>query len=362
MPRTQIWYGPQGVGKLEIAIKEALQILSPEFSAITPQVEKGHFLSLCKEGKAQLIQCFQGLTHYELVEKQIATENNVYYTEGVILRAIKAAAQIQTPYVFILNAIEEVSFSTLLGSLLRGLLQRNLSEPIWLESQQDYIVIPKNFYFFCTFHTSKTNRFNVIAPNTQVFPQSHKLSPQTMILNLWREFNGLDNEDKYTSRENSLYELLGVSERFKASQNEIYNKIAEYYNESGVWNLALFDAFSVSEDDFTGIRLDKILTGLNNRILNYLDADSLIGHQQLISIDSIKGLNVQFAHQVLPFLQGVFLSQPTELLKVLNCKETGNDFLISINKDGKINSARSLMINPKLLKGEFTQKDFEGLY
>lgn len=362
MLQTHIWFGPQGVGKLEIAIKKTLQILSPEFSGITPQAEKGHFLNLCKEGKAQLIQYFKGLSYSDLIEKHIATENNVYYTEGSILRAIKSAAQMQSPYVFIISSVEVSDFSMLLGPLSRGLLQRNVSEPIWLESQQDYIVIPDNFYFFCTYNTSRDIVFNVMTPSTQILPQSIKLSPKSMILSLWREFNGFDNQETYSAREKNLYDLLGVSEHFISSQNDIYNKIAEGFNESGVWDLELFTEFSISEGDFTGVRLDKLLLGLNRRILNYLDAGSLIGHKKFIHIDSIKSLNLLFAYQILPFLQFVFLTQPNELLDILNYKTTDNNFLVPITENASTSSSRSLVVNPKLFKGEFTKKDFEGLY
>ncbi len=362
-PKTHIWAGSSGVGKLEKAIKSAISLLDSSYKALTPQAEMSCFLSLCKEGKAMLIQAHSGLTYHEVVGRQVATETQVYYTEGDLLRAIRAASQLKSAFVMIVNSAEQCDLSSLLGPLYRGLLNRNIEEPIWLESQQDYLLIPSNFYFFCTFDTSikPITQLNITSWVTQLLPNTMVLSPQSLILRLWRRFND-SPQNNYEEKERRLYSFLGVSEKLRATQDEIYNQMAAQFNKTGVWSVRAFAEHGINEEDFSGVRLDKLLKGLNQRILKHLGAENLIGHHFFINIDSQQELSLLFGKKILPRLQILFYNEPHYLQAILKNEGEELPFLIPVEEGIPIVNAWSLQVNPKLLAGDFTQKDFEGLY
>lgn len=363
--KTRTWYGPTGVGKLEKAIHEALRILAPSFNALTLQDEKSHFLKLCGEGRAMLLHSYKGLSHAELVEKMVGTDQQVYYTEGVLLRAIKQAAQSGGPYVFILNSVEVNNWSDSLGSLTNGLLNRADPIPIWLESQQEYVVIPTTFYFFCTYDIThkplscfhKGSSFELIKPISQF------LKPEQLILNLWRLFNSDKSNRLYSLKETQLFELLGVSEEFKMLQDRLYNEIAQRFNTTGVWTIEPFQEYLIDENTFHGLRLDKLLKGINSRISNYLGLEAFIGHKFLETITSLKELNYVFAYQILPRLQQHFLNNPQALLFIFNQENaiTTRGFW-RMEENQRLVNANSLEVNPLLVKGTFLQEDFENLY
>ena len=187
------------------------------------------------------------------------------------------------------------------------------------------------------------------------------LSPQSLILRLWRRFND-SPQNNYEEKERRLYSFLGVSEKLRATQDEIYNQMAAQFNKTGVWSVRAFAEHGINEEDFSGVRLDKLLKGLNQRILKHLGAENLIGHHFFINIDSQQELSLLFGKKILPRLQILFYNEPHYLQAILKNEGEELPFLIPVEEGIPIVNAWSLQVNPKLLAGDFTQKDFEGLY
>jgi len=147
-----------------------------------------------------------------------------------------------------------------------------------------------------------------------------------------------------------------------ATQDEIYNQMAAQFNKTGVWSVRAFAEHGINEEDFSGVRLDKLLKGLNQRILKHLGAENLIGHHFFINIDSQQELSLLFGKKILPRLQILFYNEPHYLQAILKNEGEELPFLIPVEEGIPIVNAWSLQVNPKLLAGDFTQKDFEGLY
>lgn len=65
------------------------------------------------------------------------------------------------------------------------------------------------------------------------------------------------------------------------------------------------------------VRLDKLLTALNQKLEAQLDRDHQIGHSYFMGLESLEGLRFAWEHKVVPLLQEYFYGDGEKLLALL---------------------------------------------
>jgi|GEM_PF-330622 len=218
-------------------------------------------------------------------------------------------------YVLIIDEINRGNVSQIFGELITLIeedkrLGAKEELQVTLPYSKEKFGVPPNLYIIGTMNTADRSvealdtalrrRFSF----TEMPPKPELLSPQRKIWELWWDFEQKEwSDEDYKSKENALYELLGISETKPSysiwdGEDGQEGIGAEEKNED---QINLFDDVICN-----GINLEILLNVINKRIEKLLDKDHQIGHSYFMSVSSIEDLLFAFQNKIIPLLQEYF--------------------------------------------------------
>lgn len=134
-------------------------------------------------------------------------------------------------------------------------------------------------------------------------------------------------KEPYKTVSEKFYELIGLS---RDQERLILNK--EYDTDRMYWIPDDFE--SVTDEWFTGLRLDLLLESVNQRLEVLLSKDHTIGHAWLMNVFSLTDLQAVFRTKIIPLLQEFFYNDYVKIGLVLG------DAFVKQQKVEKRNFAR----------------------
>ena len=239
---------------------------------------------------------------------------------------VKSAVQInpiieKRNYVLIIDEINRGNVSAIFGELIT-LIEEDKRQgkeealEVMLPYSKDKFSVPANLYIIGTMNTADRS---VEALDTalrrrfvfeEMLPEPSLLSPQRMLWNLWWDYEDLEwSEEKYSKKENELYQFIGLPEEFGHDDKLWTPMVVEGKQES---QITVFDTAP-----FTGLNLQSMLTTINQRLVALLTKDHVIGHAWLMNVYSLDDLQLAFKNKILPLLQEYFYNNYAKIGLVL---------------------------------------------
>jgi len=230
-------------------------------------------------------------------------------------------------YVLIIDEINRGNVSQVFGELIT-LIEEDKREganeelQIQLPYSKQAFSVPKNLYIIGTMNTADRS---VEALDTalrrrfafkEMMPQPALLHPKQMLCNFWNSDEHLEIEydgwmkEPYKSRTDAFYELIGMS-------RELETRILDTDFTSERLDWFIEDLDEVGDNEFTGIRLEKMLQKINERLEAILTKDHTIGHAWLMKVHSLEDLQGAFKNKILPLLQEFFYNDYAKIGLVL---------------------------------------------
>lgn len=215
-------------------------------------------------------------------------------------------------YVLIIDEINRGNISQIFGELITLIEEsKRLRNPEELEVVLPYskekFGVPSNVFIIGTMNTADRS---IEALDTalrrrfcfeEMLPKTDLLSPSAMYCRLLWDYKDVDWTDvKFEEKENSLFDLLGVSEDLKEKRKDIWETMKND-NKAKIYRNNYFEDFT-----YTGINLENLLNTINKRIEILLDRDHTIGHSYFIGVNSFEDLNSVFKNNIIPLLQEYF--------------------------------------------------------
>jgi len=215
-------------------------------------------------------------------------------------------------YVLIIDEINRGNISQIFGELITLIEEsKRLRNPEELEVVLPYskekFGVPSNVFIIGTMNTADRS---IEALDTalrrrfcfeEMLPKTDLLSPSAMYCRLLWDYKNVDWTDvKFEEKENSLFDLLGVSEDLKEKRKDIWETMKND-NKAKIYRNNYFEDFT-----YTGINLENLLNTINKRIEILLDRDHTIGHSYFIGVNSFEDLNSIFKNNIIPLLQEYF--------------------------------------------------------
>lgn len=233
-------------------------------------------------------------------------------------------------YVLIIDEINRGNISQIFGELITLLetdkrLGKEESLKVTLpysNSKERSFGVPPNLFVIGTMNTADRSvealdtalrrRFSF----TEMPPKPSMIHSKEMILRLWNnpKYRKLGwDDDEFRKVADPLYELLGIEDSieiaFTSNDNEIDDDVILQ------WDLE--DLVEITDEQFSGINLENILSTINKRLEVLLDKDHFIGHSFFINVGSLHDLKTVFSKQVIPLLQEYFFGDYGKISLVL---------------------------------------------
>ena len=261
------------------------------------EMKKGVFYDLCLKGiKAVGYDSFEDCysdTKENRINKFKSIENDL-----------------DKSYAIFIDEINRGNVSAIFGELI-SLIENDKrigkDNELWVELPYSKTIfgVPPNLYIFGTMNTADRSiealdtalrrRFSF----QELMPKTELISPSAMYCKLLWEYESVGWENKeFKTKEDSLFELLGVSEKLKKERFTIWDKMIEENNRT---KLTYFDNY-----EYNGVNLKEILDVINKRIEILIDRDHMIGHSYFMKICSIDDLKNVFKDNIIPLLQEYF--------------------------------------------------------
>jgi 5-methylcytosine-specific restriction enzyme B len=263
------------------------------------QIRKGLFYQACE--KAAQIAGYSTLEEALAVSKE---ERKITFTNAIAQNKI---------YAIFLDEINRTNVSAVFGELItlieddKRLGGDNEIADTILPYSQTAFGIPTNLYLIGTMNTADRS---VEALDTalrrrfvfeQMMPLPKLLSPKAMIVRMLNtpESKECDwEEEPYRKIADGLFELVGTNKSIEEKLNDYID------DDEAEWQIKHLD--HISDEDFTGINLENLLTAINSRIQKLTDADHQIGHAFFMNVFSKDQLYNLFYHKIIPQLQEYF--------------------------------------------------------
>ena len=185
-------------------------------------------------------------------------------------------------YAIFIDEINRGNVSAIFGELI-SLIENDKrigkDNELWVELPYSKTIfgVPPNLYIFGTMNTADRS---IEALDTalrrrfyfqELMPKTELISPSAIYCKLLWEYESVGWENKeFKTKEDSLFELLGVSEKLKKERFTTWDKMIEENNRT---KLTYFDNY-----EYNGVNLKEILDVINKRIEILIDRDHMIGH------------------------------------------------------------------------------------
>lgn len=216
-------------------------------------------------------------------------------------------------YVLIIDEINRGNISQIFGELITLIeddkrLGAKEEISVALPYSKEKLVIPPNLFIVGTMNTAdrSVESLDTALRRRFVFeekrPQPELLLPERMLWQFWwNNAHKSWHDEEYISIEKSFYELIGYPADLDNESDK--EKYWAPMKSEGI-NEAQYS--SLSEINYTGINLYKLLDTINKRIEKLLGNDYEIGHAYFINALSNTQLKQIFQYKVLPLLQEYF--------------------------------------------------------
>lgn len=226
------------------------------------------------------------------------------------------------PHILIIDEINRGNVSAIFGELITLIEEskRTGNEEaleVILPYSKDKFSVPANLYIIGTMNTADRS---VEALDTalrrrfvfeEMMPKLALLSPQQMLLRLWKKHWSVNWDDEnWIVEEKALCELLRIKP-LSSLDTSIKTKLDKI--TSAEINASTFDDF-IDEDC---LNIQNILNIINQRIELLLDRDHQIGHSYFINIQSKADLVAVFNNNIVPLLQEYFYGDYAKIGLVL---------------------------------------------
>ncbi|ANV97945.1 hypothetical protein BBW65_03640 [Helicobacter enhydrae] len=304
-PLNQILYGPPGTGKTYHTINRALKILGVKTSS--REEAKEEFDKYCENGQIEFVTFHQSYGYEEFVEgikpKLIeAVSNSIesnameYEIKNGIFKEIckRALENYQDSFVLIIDEINRGNISKIFGELITLIEpSKRIGESealrVQLPYSQESFGVPSNLYIIGTMNTADR-------------------SITTLDTALRRRFE--------------FVEMMPQPDKLK--------------------DIKIND----DKGNDTGIKLDEMLTKMNQRIEFLLDREKTIGHTFLLEVKTLNELKNVFQNKIIPLLQEYFYNDYAFIYAVLN----GNKMIEKVKDEERLkiincNGFQNLEIN-----------------
>lgn len=241
-------------------------------------------------------------------------------------------------YVLIIDEINRGNVSQIFGeliTLIEGDKRKGEIEElsVTLPYSKKLFSVPSNLYIIGTMNTADRS---VEALDTalrrrfafkEITPIPQLLHPKEILKRFYNypEFQTLDWEDEpFRGQADLLYNLLGVDKQFEAAL-----KKQKYDNIERPWLYSDFDVYD--DNQFTGVRLDLLLSTINQRLTVLLSKDHTIGHAWFIRVYNLNDLRETFKNKILPLLAEYFYNDYAKIGLVL-----GKAFVTSVTVQAEL--------------------------
>jgi 5-methylcytosine-specific restriction endonuclease McrBC GTP-binding regulatory subunit McrB len=260
-------------------------------------------------------------------EEEIQDERNFnsYLQQLLLLKQKNGELKPGKPYVLIIDEINRGNVSQIFGELITLLEKdKRLGNEEFLTVRLPYskneFAVPNNLYIIGTMNTADRSvealdtalrrRFAFV----EMAPDHTLLHPHPILARFWNmaEYKLIPyqkwKQEPYRSIAVNAYKLLGVDIAFE-------DRIRDIENDQDMWKEEDFQ--KLTDDEFTGIRLDIMLETINARLAALLSKDHTIGHAWLMGVLSLQDLQHAFSEKLLPLLQEYFYNNYAKIGLVL---------------------------------------------
>lgn len=232
------------------------------------------------------------------------------FNAGVYSKAIKDYGKKAEAVVLIIDEINRGNVSQIFGELITLIeedkrLGKDEALEVTLPYSKEKFGVPPNLYIIGTMNTADRS---VEALDTalrrrfsfeEMLPKTDLITPSAMYCRLlWKYENVGWASKEYQEKENSLFELLGVSDDLIKTRKVIWGKMVEDNQRT---NFSYFNNYT-----FNGIDLRSLLNKINKRIEYLIGRDHTIGHSYFITVTSLDDLKEAFQNKIIPLLQEYF--------------------------------------------------------
>ena len=292
---------------------------SDETPGVQYEIRKGLFYQACEKASK--------LAGYSDLKEAIADSQSN--------RKLKfdSALKLNKIYVLFLDEINRTNVSSVFGELItliendKRMGAENEIVDTLLPYSQTKFAVPVNLFIVGTMNTADRS---VEALDTalrrrfvfeEMIPEPALLSPSEM---------------KY--RFEKKYESISFSKDVYSDASEKFNILLGFKSDDNLLN--------DSNEPFTGINMEQLLTAINKRLVVLLSNDNAIGHAWLMNVYSLKDLQLAFKNKIYPLLQEYFYNNYAKIGLVLG------DKFVAQKSEKKIFAT--------FLDGENISGDYEG--
>lgn len=272
------------------------------------------------------------LSYEEIYDRQFA-QPSIYKLDKKGIRenffsGVDAVDSGSRKYVLIIDEINRGNVSQIFGELITLLEEDKRSGnaealSIVLPYSKRAFAVPANLHIIGTMNTADRS---IEALDTalrrrfvfhEIQPEKEQLHPKAMICRYWNDPEHIDVgyddwlEEPYKSKTDAFLELIGMTREL---EEEVMT--AEYEEHDRIyWRLE--DLADVDDNQFTGVRLDRLLGSINERLSALISRDHTIGHAWLMGIYGEDALKAVFTNKIIPLLQEYFYNDYAKIGLVL---------------------------------------------
>jgi hypothetical protein len=258
------------------------------------------------------------LRDYYYNKKDIRKQGVGIYYPGVLekLRSFQPEVSLdkeEKNFVLIIDEINRGNISQIFGELITLIeedkrLGKKEELSVTLPYSKEKFVVPPNLYLIGTMNTAdrSVEALDTALRRRFVFeekePEPTLLTPEYLVWKLWWDYEDKKWSDPdFIKIENPLYSLLGFP-----SELDNEGRKEEYWGSMKKEGKNISQIIKLTEINFTGINLSKLLVNVNRRIEKLLSKDYQIGHAYFINVISLVELKRTFQFKIIPLLQEYF--------------------------------------------------------
>lgn len=305
------------------------------------------------------------LEQSDTVERISVEEKLRKFNSGVYHEAIKEFGGKAKPVVLVIDEINRGNVSQIFGELITLIeedkrLGREESLEVLLPYSKAKFGVPPNLYILGTMNTADRS---IEALDTalrrrfcfeEILPNPNLLSPSAMYCRLLWKYEAVGWASKeYQQKENSLFELLGVSEELISARKSIWEKMAK---DDRRQDYQYFDGF-----EYKGINFKSLLKTINKRIEILLDREHTIGHSFFLNVNDEGDLRDTFRNSIIPLLQEYFYGDYEKIRLIIGddffdepLKYNGSDFAV---KNSLIDLGEGACLKLKTINEDFNIRE-----